>query len=81
MPYDGDLPSTARKLAHELVHLLGITKHINEGGYPGPGQEKLALSWRRNLMYSGVLDPVAELNPDQIAVMRSSALAKKFGGG
>ncbi len=81
VPYDRDVPSTARKLAHELTHLLGISDHVNEGRVAGPGEEQLTAMWLRNLMYSGALNPAAELNADQIATMRSSALARQFGGG
>jgi len=80
VPFDGDVAAIVRRLAHELVHLLGIKDHINEGRTPEPGQEHVALVWRRNLMYSGLLEPAAELNADQVATMRSSALARMFGG-
>jgi hypothetical protein len=34
----------------------------------------------RNLMYSGALNPAAELTAAQVRLARSSALARRFGG-
>jgi hypothetical protein len=79
VPYASDAPSTLRKLAHELVHLLGTSNHINEGRSPEPGQEEHWASFTRNLMYSGSLNPAAELNSDEVAANRSSDLARRFG--
>jgi len=83
LPYDTDLSGTALKLAHELVHLLGIGPHIDEGPdrvANDPGNEARYSQMRNNLMYSQSLSPEALLTPSQIATMRSSRLARQFGG-
>ena len=83
LPYGSDPAGTALKLAHELVHLLGIGPHIDEGPdrVPNdPGNEARFSQMRNNLMYSKSLSPEALLTPSQIATMRSSRLARQFGG-
>jgi hypothetical protein len=77
--YGSDLGATSRILAHEFGHLLELP-HVDDGRRPGPGQEREAAAWMRNLMYSGALNPQAELTPDQVQQARSSALARRFGG-
>lgn len=76
--YGSDLGATSRMLAHEFGHLLELP-HI-DGRRAGPGQERQVAGWMRNLMYSGALNPSAELTPDQVKQARSSALARRFGG-
>lgn len=80
IPYSSDAPGTARKLAHEFGHLLGQAGHVNDGASPQPGNEDQWLQMTRNLMYSGSLNPEALLTPTQVASMRSSQLARQFGG-
>jgi hypothetical protein len=83
LPYATDLGGIAVKLAHELGHLLGVEKHIDEGPdrvTPEPGNEVQYSQMRNNLMYSRSLSPEALLSPSQIATMRSSRLARQFGG-
>src|SRR5881409_375429 len=63
----------------ELGHLLSLP-HVDGGRRPGPGQERLAAAWMRNLMYSGALNPAAELTETQVQAARSSPLARRFGG-
>jgi len=77
--YGSDPASTSRMLAHELAHLLSLP-HIDDDRRPGPGQERLIASWMRNLMYSGALNPAAELTDIQVRAARSSPLARRFGG-
>jgi hypothetical protein len=77
--YKSDIDSLGRMLAHEFGHLLELP-HINNGPAK-PGQEQMAAAWSRNLMYSGALNPAAELNADQVSKARASALARRFGGG
>jgi len=77
--YGSDVISTARLLAHELGHLLELP-HIDQARTGGPGQERQIAAWMRNLMYSGALNPAAELTPDQVHRARSSGLARRFGG-
>lgn len=66
-------------LAHELGHLLELP-HIDGTRTGGPGQERQVAAWMRNLMYSGALNPDAELTPEQVRLARSSAIARRFGG-
>ena len=77
--YGGDTQATARILAHELGHLLELN-HPDEARQAGPGQEREVAAWLRNLMYSGVINPAAELTPVQIQNARSSVLARRFAG-
>jgi len=77
--YGSDAGATSRMLAHELGHLLALP-HIDSGRRAGPGQESQVASWMRNLMYSGALNPAAELTPSQVQAARSSPLARRFGG-
>jgi hypothetical protein len=77
--YDANLDPLARILAHELGHLLELP-HVDEARRTGPGQEGQAAAWMRNLMYSGALNPAAELTADQVQLARSSALARRFSG-
>jgi hypothetical protein len=77
--YGSDLAATGRILAHELGHLLELP-HVGENRRAGPGQERQVAGWMRNLMYSGALNPAAELTPAQVQQARSSALARRFGG-
>jgi hypothetical protein len=77
--YGADASPISRMLAHELGHLLGLP-HIDEGRTGGPGQEQQVAAWLRNLMYSGALNPAAELTTDQVRLARSSALARRFAG-
>jgi hypothetical protein len=77
--YGSDLAATGRILAHELGHLLELP-HVGENRRAGPGQERQIAGWMRNLMYSGALNPAAELTPAQVQQARSSALARRFGG-
>jgi hypothetical protein len=77
--YSADVPSTSRMLAHELGHLLELD-HVDLARRAGPGQERQTAAWMRNLMYSGALNPDAELTPDQVRQARASALARRFGG-
>jgi len=77
--YGSDATSTSRMLAHELGHLLSLP-HIDENQRRGPGQERLVASWMRNLMYSGALNPAAELSDTRVPAARSSPLSRRFGG-
>jgi hypothetical protein len=77
--YNSDLAATSRMMAHELGHLLSLP-HVDSGRRPGPGQESQAAAWMRNLMYSGALNPAAELTQTQVQAARSSPLARRFGG-
>ncbi len=77
--YGSDVAATSRMMAHELGHLLSLP-HVDGGRRPGPGQERLAAAWMRNLMYSGALNPAAELTETQVQAARSSPLARRFGG-
>jgi len=77
--YGSDAGATSRMLAHELGHLLALP-HIDSGRRAGPGRESQVASWMRNLMYSGALNPAAELTPSQVQAARSSPLARRFGG-
>lgn len=77
--YGSDKDPVARMLAHELGHLLSLN-HIDDPKLRGPGQEKLVAQWLVNLMYSGALNPAAEVNDRQVKAARSSDLAKRFGG-
>jgi len=78
--YETDPSGTAMKLAHEFGHLLGIAAHIDEGHTPEPGKESQWTQIRNNLMYSKGLSNEALLTPSQVAIMRSSRLARQFGG-
>lgn len=83
LPYETDLGGTALKLAHEFGHLLGLPLHIDEGPdrvTPEPGNEAQYSQMRNNLMYSNSLSPEALLTLGQVATMRSSQLARQFGG-
>lgn len=71
--------AATRVLAHELGHLLELP-HIDEVRIGGPGREREVAARMRNLMYSGALNPAAELNASQRTLARSSALARRFGG-
>jgi len=77
--YGSDLGATCRMMAHELGHLLALP-HVDSGRRPGPGQESQIAAWMRNLMYSGALNPAAELTQTQVQAARSSPLARRFGG-
>jgi hypothetical protein len=77
--YGSVLDATGRILAHELGHLLELP-HVDDARRAGPGQERQIAAWMRNLMYSGALNPAAELTPTQVQQARSSALARRFGG-
>jgi hypothetical protein len=77
--YGEDVASTGRMLAHELCHLLELP-HVDDARRPGPGQERQIAAWLRNLMYSGALNPAAELDAAQVQRARSSGLARRFGG-
>lgn len=79
LAYGSDLGATSRMLAHEFGHLLELP-HVDEARRTGPGQERQVANWMRNLMYSGALNPSAELTPDQVRQARSSTLARRFGG-
>jgi hypothetical protein len=79
LAYGSDLGATSRMLAHEFGHLLELP-HV-DARRTGPGQERQVANWMRNLMYSGALNPSAELTQDQVRQARSSALARRFGGG
>lgn len=76
--YGADVGATSRMLAHELGHLLELP-HVDGVGRAGPGQERQVAARLRNLMYSGALNPAAELTPDQVQRARASALASRFG--
>lgn len=78
--YEPNPPAGSRMLAHELGHLLGL-HHIDNPAQAGPGNEALQASWLRNLMYSGALNPDAEINADQRQAALSSELARRSGGG
>jgi hypothetical protein len=73
----GDADATARMLAHELGHLLEL-EHVDAARRDGPGQEREAAAWARNLMNSGALHPDAALTAAQIRDARASALARRF---
>jgi len=77
--YGSDLGATSRMMAHELGHLLALP-HVDSGRRSGPGQENQIAAWMRNLMYSGALNPAAELTQSQVQAARSSPLARRFGG-
>jgi hypothetical protein len=77
--YAADAASAGRMLAHEMGHLLGMS-HPDSARRPGPGHERQVAAWMRNLMYSGALNPAAELTPAQVRQARSSELARRFGG-
>ena len=77
--YEENPPSASRMLAHELGHLLGL-RHINDGAQTGPGHEAEQAAQLRNLMYSGALNPDAEINSTQRQTARTSTLATQFGG-
>ena len=77
--YGADPAATARMMAHELGHLLALP-HVDSGRRSAPGQENQIKAWMRNLMYSGALNPAAELTPTQVQAARSSPLARRFGG-
>lgn len=77
--YGSDLDSTGRMLAHEFGHLLELP-HVDEGRKPGPGQERQIAMWMLNLMYSGALNPAAQLSPTQVQQARASTLGRRFGG-
>jgi hypothetical protein len=80
LAYGSDLGATSRMLAHEFGHLLELS-HVDAARRTGPGQERQVANWMRNLMYSGALNPSAELTQDQVRQARSSTLARRFGGG
>ncbi len=71
--------AATRVLAHELGHLLELP-HVDEIRISGPGREREVAARMRNLMYSGALNPAAELNASQRATARGSAVARRFGG-
>ena len=78
--YEANQPAASRMLAHELGHLLGLG-HVDNQAQAGPGHEAEQAVWLRNLMYSGLISPDAEINATQRAAARSSSLAGQFGGG
>ena len=77
--YEANQGAASRMLAHELGHLLEL-HHVDDPSLAGPGNEAMQATWLRNLMYSGALNPDAEINADQRQQARSSALARQFGG-
>jgi hypothetical protein len=77
--YEPNDQAASRILAHELGHLLEL-HHLDNQAQAGPGNEARVASWMRNLMYSGALNPDAEINDTQRTTARSSALARRFGG-
>ncbi len=74
-----DGSAATRMLAHELGHLLELP-HVDEVRLSGPGHEREIAARMRNLMYSGALNPAAELNASQRSLARASALARRHGG-
>ena len=79
LSYRASVGEASRMLAHELGHLLDLGHVDRPQG--GPGHEKEDLASTQNLMSAGSLNPAALLTPAQVKQARSSALARRFGGG
>lgn len=67
-----------RMLAHELGHLLELP-HVDTNTDRGPGRERQMAAKLRNLMYSGALNPLAEMTADQRRIAAASSLATTYG--
>lgn len=80
IPYNQHVQAAGRILAHEFGHLLGHRGHVNDGVAFQPGREAEWTEMTRNLMYSGSSSETL-LTDQQVSAMRSSQLARRFGGG